>query len=112
MVGVLSLQRVQNYAARNEGTFTAEREPDFPIDRPGGCLFSSPTEGGVRYAGDDGRILIHSNAVGVRQMVEAGTDAGWHRHLPAGGDATLKKIDPEGRLWSSVLDSTGQPKKV
>jgi 6-phosphofructokinase 1 len=34
-------------------------------------------------------------------------------HVPiALATSARKKIDPEGRLWSSVLASTGQPRQI
>jgi len=59
-----------------------------------------------------GQHAAHAGMAGKTQMLVAS----WHEsfiHLPlSSATASRKKIDPMGILWSSVLESTGQPEQM
>jgi len=59
-----------------------------------------------------GHNAVHAGMAGRTNMV-VGFWNHQFTHVPiALATSTRKKIDPEGRLWSSVLASTGQPREM
>ena len=59
-----------------------------------------------------GHNAVHAGMAGRTNMV-VGYWNGEHTHVPIPlAVSKCKKIDPDGRLWSSVLESTGQPRHM
>jgi 6-phosphofructokinase 1 len=59
-----------------------------------------------------GQNAVHAGLAGRTNMVSAYWN-GEYTHLPIPVAVSKRKhIDPEGRLWSRVLESTGQPKEM
>ena len=54
----------------------ADLELDFTIERLGQCRFPSPMKG-VRFAGDDDRVLFHASPSEVKQHFHASTRYFW-----------------------------------
>lgn len=50
-----------------------DQEPDFTIARLGECRLPSPMAG-VRFTGDDERLLYHGSPADVRRFLDAGTE--------------------------------------
>jgi 6-phosphofructokinase 1 len=59
-----------------------------------------------------GHSAVHAGMAGRTNMVVGyWNDEFTHAPIPL-AVSKQKRIDPEGRLWNSVLESTGQPKKL
>ena len=59
-----------------------------------------------------GHNAVHAGMAGRTNMV-VGYWNGQHTHVPVSLAVSMRKqIDPDGRLWSSVLASTGQPREM
>ncbi|MBW1861122.1 MAG: ATP-dependent 6-phosphofructokinase, partial [Deltaproteobacteria bacterium] len=59
-----------------------------------------------------GHNAVHAGIAGRTNMV-VGNWNGQYTHVPIPMAVSRRKqIDPNGRLWSSVLASTGQPREI
>jgi 6-phosphofructokinase 1 len=50
-----------------------DQQPDFTVERLGECRFPSPMQG-VRFTGDDERVLYHDRLQDIRACLDAGTE--------------------------------------
>lgn len=102
---------------------------DLRVSRLGECRNPSPVSG-VRFISDEEQVLFHGEMREIKTFVDAGEKppsfemvgrtkmvVGYWKdeftHVPISAAVSRRKqIEPDGKIWTRVLASTGQPREM